>query len=211
MKYLLGWLCLLVAWPAAAQRDFLTGEEVDQIREAQEPAPRLKLYLKFAEQRLGMLQQLFAKEKPGRSALIHETFEDFTKIIEAMDMVVDDALKRKVEVKEGMDTMAAAEKRMLVTLQKLDETPAKDRQRYEFALKQAIETTKDSLDMSLEDLNQRRSEVSAKEDRERKERESVMQPKELAEKRAAEKADETKKKKAPTLRRKGEVVPPQNQ
>ena len=211
MKHLAGLLCLAVAWPACAQKDFLTGEEVEQIRENQEPAPRLKLYLKFAEQRVGMLQQLFAKEKAGRSALIHETFEDFTKIIEAIDMVTDDALKRRVELKDGMDAVTAAEKRMLVTLQKFDETPTKDRQRYEFALKQAIETTKESLEMSLEDLNQRRAEVASKEDRDRKEREGLMQPKDLAAKRAAEqKADDTKKK-APTLRRKGEVVPPPQQ
>ncbi len=65
--------------------------------------------------------------------------------------------------------------------------------------------------MSIEDLNQRRAELAIKEDRERKEREDLMQPKDLEAKRAAQKkaAETTGKKKAPTLRRKGEVAPKQ--
>jgi len=204
-------LWLAAAAPALAQRDFLTADEVDQIREAQEPNQRLNLYIAFARQRLDLVQQLLAKEKAGRSLIVHESLDDFTKIIEAIDTVADDALKRRIEIKEGMAAVARAEKQMIEVLKKLDETPAKDRQRFEFVLKQAIETTQDSLEMSLEDLDQRRAELAAKEDRGRKEREVLMQPKDLEEKRAAQKkADETTgKKKAPTLRRKGEVVPKQ--
>ena len=36
-------ICLLLAAPLAVQRDFLTNDEVDKIRDAQEPNLRLKL------------------------------------------------------------------------------------------------------------------------------------------------------------------------
>src|SRR5215471_14415556 len=105
------WLIALLAASAvfAQQRDFLTADEVDQIREAQEPNARLKLYVQFAKQRINMLEQFLSKEKPGRSALIHDTLEDYTHIIEAIDTVADDALKRKVALDVGMQAVAEAE------------------------------------------------------------------------------------------------------
>ena len=207
MKLLAAALWLAAAMPLAAQRDFLTTEEVELVREAQEPNARLKLYIKFAEDRLALIHHLFATEKAGRSARIHETFEEYTKIIEAIDTVSGDALKRHVDIELGAQAVAAAEKKMLTALQALDEKPAKDRSRYEFALKTALDTTRDSLETSLEDQGERRAGVAVKESRDRAEREAAMRPEELKEKRTAEKKEADTKRKAPTLRRKGEVVP----
>lgn len=199
-----------ISIPAAAQRDFLTADEVDQVRLAQEPNERLKLYVHLARLRLDMLEQMFAKEKPGRSALIHETLDEYTKIIEAIDTVADDALKRKVALDEGMVAVAKAQKEMLEVLQKFADSKPKDLARYQFSLRQAIETTEDSLELSQQDLQERSAKVVEKSAREKKEIEAMMQPKDLEEKRAAEKktAETEKKSKAPTLRRKGEVVTP---
>ena len=191
----------------AQDRDFLTADEADQIREAQEPNARLKLYIHFARQRLDMLQQIVAKEKPGRSAFIHDTLEDYTRIIEAIDTVADDALKRKVTLAEGVGAVAAAEKAMVAALKKIEAMQLKDRQRYEFALKTAIETTEDSAELSTQDLNTRASELAVQADREKKDREALLPQKELETRKTAEKKETESKRKAPTLRRKDEVVP----
>lgn len=201
-------LLLLAAFAPAQERDFLTADEADQIRETQEPNLRLRLYVKFAQQRIALLQQLLGKEKAGRSALIHDTLEDYARVIEAIDTVADDALKRKVSIAEGIKAVAEAEQQMLDALKKLDEKPGKDYSRYEFVMKQAIETTADSAELSAQDLSQRATEVAAKEKKEKDEREAIMSPEDKEQKKVAEQktGDQTQRKK-PTLRRKGELPP----
>ena len=206
MKYNILLLCFLAAGQLWAQRDFLTADEADQVRLAQDPNDRLKLYLHFAKQRLNIAQSVLAKEKAGRSILVHDALEDFSQIIDAIDTVSDDALKRKLDIKEGMAAVAAQEKELLAGLEKIEESQPKDLARYEFVLKQAIETTRDSLETAGEDLGKRAAEVQAKEEKEKKELESMMQPKDLEAKKAEEKkaAEAENKRKPPTLYRKGE-------
>ena len=202
MKTLL--CCLLMVLPLAAQRDFLNADEIAQIREAQEPNLRLKLYLHFARQRLDRLQQLFSSEKAGRSVLIHDLLDEYTKIVDSIDTVTEDALKRKLAVDEGVSAIALGEKEMLPILQKFEASEPKDLSRYALSLKLAIETTTDSLEIAQEDLAARSIDVQKKTEREKKEIESVMQPKDLEEKKAEEKKAATGQRKAPTLLRKGE-------
>lgn len=200
-------LCLCLALPLAAQKDFLTSDEVDQLRLAQEPNYRLVLYAQFAQQRVSQIEQLVSKEKPGRSALIHDLLEQYTSIIDAIDIVADDALKRQFAIDEGMAAVVEEEKKMLEVLKKVEESEPKDMARYQFVLEQAIETTEDSIELSTQDLAARAKDVEAREAREDERIEGMMQPKDLEEKKAAEKKEEETKRKAPTLYRKGEKKP----
>jgi hypothetical protein len=190
----------------AQDRDFLTADEADQVRLAQEPNLRLKLYLHFAKQRMDLIQQAVAQEKPGRSKLIHDLLEDYTSIIEAIDTVTDDALKRKLDVAEGVSAVGEAEKEMLAGLEKIKEANPKDIGRYQFVLDNALETTKDSVELAAQDLKSRSTNVEAKAARQKEELEALMNPEEVKAKREAEKKEAATKKKAPTLRRKGEVA-----
>jgi len=194
-----------------AQKDFLTPDEVERIREAQEPNLRLTLYANYATQRLDLLKQLFAKEKPGRSILIYNQLDQYTKIIEAIDVVADDALRRKLDLTLGITEVAKAETKMLAELEKFAASEPKDVARYEFVLKTAIETTQDSLEISQQDLKDRSRTVTERDVTQRKERDALLTTEDKKEKEAAEKKSgetERKTRKAPTLRKKGEVPPP---
>jgi hypothetical protein len=217
MKTLL--CCLLLAAPMAAQRDYLTADEIDQIREAQEPNLRLKLYADFAKLRVDLVHNLLGKEKPGRSILIHDSLDEYSKILDAIDTVADSAAEHKTDIHLGLAAVAATEKAILPMLKQIAENRPKDLERYDFALTQAIETTSDSLELAEEDLGKRAGEVEERQAAQKKAAQDQMTPiekegqqsgdaKKKAEddKTADQKAadDTTPKRKPPTLLRPGE-------
>ena len=198
--------CLALAAPLWAQRDFLTADEASRIREAQEPNERLKLYSKFAKERVDLMQSLLNKDKAGRSILIHDALEDYSKILDAIDDVTDDALLRKLEVKLGLEAVVAAEKQTLPMLQKAQHSQPKDLVRYDFALQQALETTEDSLKASQEDLGKRSDELEARDTREKKQLKQLSTGEDDAKAEGDKKSDSAAppKRKPPTLKRPGE-------
>lgn len=209
MRYLiLTLMAPLLALPLAAQqRDFLTPDETDQLREVQEPNARLALYSKWALLRLDEIEQMIASNKAGRSTFIHDLLEDYGHIVEAMDTVADDALRRKISIDVGVTALTSSEKDMLTRLQKIRDAKPKDLARYEFVLADAIDTTQDSLDLNQADLPGRAASVAAKEAKEKEERLATMTPDEVKERKAEEKKTAPPKKKGPTLMRPGERPP----
>ncbi len=205
------WLAIAIftALPIWAQRDFLTADEIDQVREMQEPNGRLQLYTKFAQLRIDQVRSLMKEDKPGRSSMVHDLLDEYNKIVEAIDQVADDALIRKADIQVGMKAVAAAEKEILPQLEAIQKSNPKDMNRYDFVLTTAVDSTRDSMEAANEDLGKRGAEVQAREAKQKKELEGMMQPKDLEAKKAADAkaaADEQKKGKKPTLLRKGETV-----
>ncbi len=203
--------CLL---SAQEDRDFLSPNEVQQVREAQDPNDRLVLYVHFAKQRMDLLQQYIAKEKPGRSIFIHNALEDYSRIIEAIDSVSDDALRHNRPIDKGTLAVLEAEKDFIAQLSKIQDSQPKDLDRYSFVLQTAIDTTSDSRDLGVQDSQKRSAELAAGDEKEKKQREALMPSKEVAarKKNAEAQSDETQQKKVPSLYRPGEkkdTQPPQ--
>lgn len=210
MKFRLAAAIVLCCAAAYGQdRDFLTPNEIDQIRQEQEPNARIALYVQFAKTRIDLLQQYIAKPKTGRSLFVHNTLEDYSKIIEAIDSVSDDALRRKVNLDKGTDAVVSSEKEFLETLNKVQESNPPDLERYKFVLSQAIDTTSDSRELCLEDAKRRGTQLSEKDAREKAEREAMMPDKELADRKKTADAEEKQKKKVPSLFKPGEKKPDQ--
>lgn len=210
---LCGVFVLLAPFASTAQefiggRDFLTDHEVDLIREAQEPNKRIETYLHFGLLRLELIKQKLAVEAPGRSVDIHRNLGEYTKIIEAIDTVVDDAVVRDADIIKAIELITKQETEFLAALKKIEENPADDHFRYEFVLDDAMEVTSDSLDQIQGDLAERKREILEKDGGDRKAIEDSMSPemrKEMEKVREAARTKETEeKRKRPTLLKPGE-------
>jgi len=209
-------ICAIMAsvTPVLAQKDFLTEDEIEKVREAQAPNDRLKLYAIFAKQRLDQLQRLLEKEKKGRSLSARELLEDYSKIIDAIDTVSDDALKRGADITEGTVAVATSEKRFLAQLQKIEDRNLPDVDLYNVALKEAIASTSDSMDLATEDAAARGAKLSAEDKKAKEEAEKTLaaedskgKPPEESKTADAKPADDKPKRKPPTLLKPGEQLP----
>lgn len=218
MKKLL-WCFAMAAFAAllvAQDRDFLSTDEANQIKEAQEPNQRMALYAKFARRRIDLVKSLLSKERPTRSLLVHNALDDYAKIVDAMDDVADDALQRKLDIKPALDLVQGYERDMLPVLQKIRDNQPKDIDHYDFVLKTAIDTTSDSLELAESDVAERAKDVQFRADQEKKTLDQNRTPSE----RDAKKADDQKnaapdqqqqqqqqeQRKPPTLLRPGEKI-----
>ncbi len=202
---------LMSSIPAFAQRDFLTSDEVEKVRDAQEPNDRLKLYVLFARQRIDQLQRLLDKQKKGRSLEARELLEDYGNIIDAVDTVSDDALRRGADITLARGVVREAETRFLTQLHKIQDKAPADLDLYEIELKEAIEGTSDSLDLGMQDAGARAAKLSSEDKKEKDEAERTIAAEDSKGKTTEQaKADEPKaddgkpKRKPPTLYRKGE-------
>jgi len=210
-----GFTALLVCCAAllcrAQERDFMTPNEVAQIREAQDPNDRLTLYVKFARQRLDLVEQYLAKDKPGRSVFIHNYLDDYKQIIEAIDSVSDDALRRKRDIDKGTIAVLNAEHEFLDHLNKIQESDPHDLDRYKFLLSEAIDTTSDSEQMSKEDSAKRSGDLAAADSKEKKDRDALMPEKEVKARKKDAEVQDAPARKIPSLLKPGEKVgAPQN-
>ncbi len=159
-------LCLL-AWmavgllPAAASipRDPLTEEETDQLREAaQDPPLKLKLFVKFARQRLESAEALRADPNagPDRGRQIHDLLEDFGNLVDELGDNVDAYAARKEDLRKPLPEVIAAINDFSVRLRDFkfaaaaSPQAAKEARAYSFALEDAI----DSVAAGLKDAEE---------------------------------------------------------
>lgn len=208
----------LLATPAFGQetlltKDFLTEFEADQIRLAQDPNERIPVYLQFARLRLALIDQLLAKEELGRGAKVHDNLSELGRIVEAVDMVIDDALLRDSDISKTTTPLVNAEREFLSRLTAIQEKDLDDLWRYEFVLEDAIEVLEDSIEITSGDLAARKSGLIEADGAEKAAREKTMSQQRREEVQQVEqeqkKEEMEREKKRPSLLKKGESLPSQ--
>lgn len=137
---------------AAAQRpEYLNDDEIEKVREAQEPNDRAKLFLKFASERLQRFQQALAnppQEESKRSAYR----ENLSYLLAAFTACLDDAAdavqigyQHGAIVYKGASEMTKLGEGYMKTLEGLQQNRGPDFSAYEATLDDSIEATRDAL------------------------------------------------------------------
>jgi hypothetical protein len=151
-------LGLLLALPlfcvqlcAQRRRDPLDPAEIDQLRDAMlEPDTRLKLYVKFARDRMTALEQMRANPKTtDRPRQTHDKLEDFLAVYDELNDNIDMYVGRKDDIRKPLKLIIEADTEFQSKLRALKDsanTDAAEAKQYEFVLTNAIDTVDASAD-----------------------------------------------------------------
>ena len=111
-RFALG-LTLLLTLPLFAQRrhDPLNPLEIDQLRDAMlDPDERLKLYVKFARERMNTLEQMRADPKTtDRPRQTHDMLQDFLAVYDELNDNIDMYVGRKNDIRRPLKLIIEAD------------------------------------------------------------------------------------------------------
>ncbi len=139
---------LLFANFAHAQRpekDYLSMIEADQIREAETPNQRIKLFLTFADDRLKKFQYELDHPSPNKhTELLNYLMNSYIGCVDDAADIIQLGLEKQDNIRQGIDLMAERAKAFLPILQKY-QAEGPDLDLYKENLDDAVEGTQDAL------------------------------------------------------------------
>lgn len=144
-------LAMLVGSAYAQHHADLNPLEEDALRDsAMEPDQRLKLYLKFARDRLTKLEQVRADPKltaGDRATATHDRLQDFLDLYDELNDNIDTFIDRKNDIRKPLKAVIEADtefQKRLKALQDSATASKEDTKAYEFVLSSTLDTLNDS-------------------------------------------------------------------
>lgn len=128
------------------QKDYLSDLETDKIRDAREPAERIKLYMSFAEDRLKKFDYEINRtvQERRRSEILNGLLNGYVGCVDDAADQIDLAEEKHADIREALKLMRAKNTEFLATLEKYaKDGPELDT--YRDTLDDAIQGTKDAL------------------------------------------------------------------
>jgi chromosome segregation ATPase len=148
-------LLLLAFWVVAPvraaalqfqQRDYLSEEEADKIRDADTPAARIKLYVEFAEDRLKKFDYELNRTTPGenRSEVLNSLLNGYAGCMDDGADQIAVAQEKQMDIRAALKLMHTKYHEFLTELEQYEKA-GKDLETYRDTLEDAIEGTKDAI------------------------------------------------------------------
>lgn len=146
-------LCLMLAFvfcsgpmgTSAQQKDYLTSIEADRIRDAETSNDRIKLFLRYAADRMKKFQYELARpaNEPRRAERLNSLLNAYTGCVDDAADLVGIGVEKQEDIRLGIKEMQAKSKEFLAYLTKLAEG-SPDSAIDQDTLKDAIEATRDA-------------------------------------------------------------------
>ncbi len=130
--------------------EFLSTVEIDQVRDAQEPAERIILYLEFAQRRLDVVEQNIASLKPKSGRAIRINLQEYIDILDALEGSVERGREQRALIDKSLKEMEKQTALFLRFLQTIETNSPKNLSDYQFTLEEAIEMTREEIAVAKE-------------------------------------------------------------
>jgi len=146
-------LLILVTAPAKAARaqkpDYLSDEEEDKVRDAQEPSERIMVYLTLAQSRLDRIEDFRSKPMDPQydnGAYIDHLLDEYISLTEDLKNWIQDQYDRRGDMRKGLHKVLEMGPKQLDELRRIQESPDKYAADYAKSLREAKEDFADTLD-----------------------------------------------------------------
>jgi len=147
-----------IACAQTNKRDPMTDAEVDQMREAaDEPNKRLELMVRFAKERIAMIELLQPDSESAttRPKQIHDYLQDFISLLDEIDDNIEMYQSHQTDMRKGLKLVIEADSEWQLKLRQLKEkAPSSERDEYSFVLANAVDTVADSAKNARENLQE---------------------------------------------------------
>jgi hypothetical protein len=133
--------------PAQGEKDYLSPEEADKIRDAQDPSDRIKLYMSFAQDRIDKFE--YEVNRPEKEAqyddILNNLMNAYVGCVDDAADQIDVAQEKQTDVRDAVKLMKVKDTEFLAKLQKFDQASGPDFEAYRYTLEDAIEGTKEAI------------------------------------------------------------------
>jgi len=141
----------------AQQADYLSDDEVDELREAQEPSERIEKYLSFAQTRLTRFDD-FRGRRPDPEydipAYLNTQLDQFIHITDALKDWIEDHYDRRDDMRAGLKRAMEIGPHQLEQLRHVEQSPDPYAAAYGKSLSDAIDDFTDALDGAAKALSE---------------------------------------------------------
>ena len=138
------------AMTALAQKpDYLSDEEEDKIREAQEPSERIEVYLTLAQSRLDRIEEFRSKPMDPQydnGAYIDHLLDEYISLTDDLKNWIQDQYDRRGDMRKGLRKVLEMGPKQLDDLRRIQESPDAYAADYAKSLGDAKDDLTDALD-----------------------------------------------------------------